>query len=204
MPSHVPHQPRTVQSLDEDRVEVGGSARDEAVEIVADTLAELMGFWNFKPSMGRVWAVLYMSPRALRAEEICAQTELSKGSVSMTLADLIEWEVVKLVRVDGDRRRHYEACTDILAMVTRVFQRRELALVNRSVSQLERAQSLLDAHARSVGPTEMLQTRFLSSRLSNLIHLARTGRRVVQQMARVGRLDLSGIRGALRERLGSR
>ena len=36
MPSHVPHQPRTVQSLDEDRVEVGGSARDEAVEIVAE------------------------------------------------------------------------------------------------------------------------------------------------------------------------
>ena len=203
LPSHVPHQPRTVQSLDEDRVEVGGSARDEAVEIVADTLAELMGFGT----LNRPWAGFGLFCICLQepcAQRNCAQTELSKGSVSMTLADLIEWEVVKLVQVDGDRRRHYEACTDILAMVTRVFQRRELALVNRSVSQLERAQSLLDAHARSVGPTEMLQTRFLSSRLSNLIHLARTGRRVVQQMARVGRLDLSGIRGALRERLGSR
>ena len=194
----------TFKTSETGSVDVDRSPREEAVEIVADTLAELMGFWNFKPSMGRVWAVLYMSPSPLRAEEICTQTELSKGSVSMTLADLIEWEVVQQVRVEGDRRRHYEACTDILAMVTRVFQRRELELVNRSVSQLELAQRLLDVHSRSVGPSEMLQTRFLSTRLSNLIHLARTGRRVVQQMARVGRLDLSGIRGALRGRLSSR
>ena len=179
-------------------------ARQQAMDIVSEALAELMGFWNFKPSMGRVWSVLYLSPDPLRAEEICAQTELSKGSVSMTLADLIAWEVVQQVEIPGDRRRHYEACTDILSMITRVFRRRELELVSRSVSQLERAQRMLETEARSSVPSQMLHTRFVATRVNNLVQLARTGRRVVEQMARVGSLDLRGIRGALISRRGSR
>ena len=172
-------------------------ARDEATRIVSDTLAELMGFWNFKPSMGRVWTALYLSSEPLTAEDVCELTDLSKGSVSMTLADLLEWEVVRQTSMDGDRRRHFEACTDILGMITRVFERRELELVTRSVHQLERALCLLDKHSASSVPTQMLRTRFLATRVGNLLHLARSGRRVVEQMARVGRLDLSGIRGSL-------
>ena len=175
-------------------------AREEAAQIVADTLAELMGFWNFKPSMGRVWSVLYLSPRPLRAEEICEQTELSKGSISMTLADLLEWEVVRQVSVGDDRRRHFEACTDIVGMITRVFEKRELVVVTRAVTQLEHAHELLEKYAASSVPSRMLHTRFLATRVGSLLQLARGGRRMVEQMARVGSLDLRGIRGALKGR----
>ena len=113
-------------------------ARIEATRIVSETLAELMSFWNFKPSMGRLWGVLYLSPQPLTAEQLCARTELSKGSVSMTLAGLLEWEVVRQVAVVGDRRRHFEACTDVLGMITRVFRRRELELVTRTVAPVAR------------------------------------------------------------------
>jgi len=177
-------------------------AREEATRIVSETLAELMSFWNFKPSMGRVWGVLYLSPHPLTAEQLCARTELSKGSVSMTLAGLLEWEVVRQVTVSGDRRRHFEACTDVLGMITRVFRRRELELVIRTVAQLERAHSLLEQHSSSSVPSQLLHTRFLATRVGNLLQLARNGRRVVEQLARVGSLDLRGIRGALIERIG--
>jgi DNA-binding transcriptional regulator GbsR (MarR family) len=177
-------------------------AREEATRIVSETLAELMSFWNFKPSMGRVWGVLYLSPQPLTADQLCAKTELSKGSVSMTLAGLLEWEVVRQVAVTGDRRRHFEACTDILGMITRVFRRRELELVTRAVARLERAHILLEAHSASSVPSQMLHTRFLATRVGNLLQLARNGRRVVEQLARVGSLDLRGIRGALIERIG--
>jgi DNA-binding transcriptional regulator GbsR (MarR family) len=186
-----------VSALRHSREEDAQRAREEATRIVSDTLAELMGFWNFKPSMGRVWTALYLSSEPLTAEEICAMTDLSKGSVSMTLSDLQDWEVVRQTSMDGDRRRHFEACTDILGMITRVFERRELELVTRSVIQLEQALCLLEKHAASPVPSQMLRTRFLATRVGNLLHLATAGRRVVEQMARVGRLDLRGIRGSL-------
>jgi DNA-binding transcriptional regulator GbsR (MarR family) len=184
----------------DDSENIAEHAREEAARIVSDTLAELMGFWNFKPSMGRVWTVLYLSPRPLRAEEICEETELSKGSISMTLSDLLEWQVVRQVSVGDDRRRHFEACTDIVGMITRVFEKRELELVTRAVTELERAHELLEKSASSSVPSKMLHTRFLATRVGNLLQLARGGRRVVEQMARVGSLDLRGIRGALRGR----
>jgi DNA-binding transcriptional regulator GbsR (MarR family) len=179
------------------REEAGQLARQEATRIVADTLAELMGFWNFKPSMGRVWTVLYLSSEPLTAEQICEMSDLSKGSVSMTLSDLVDWQVVRKTTMNGDRRRYFEACTDIWGMITRVFERRELELVTRSVVQLEQALLLLEQHSASSVPSQMLRARFLATRVGNLLELARNGRRVVEQMARVGRLDLRGIRGSL-------
>ena len=71
------------------------SSVDGAVGMVAEAIGELMEFWNFKPSMGRVWAVLYLSTEPLSAEDICSTTGLSAGSVSMTLNELRLWGVVR-------------------------------------------------------------------------------------------------------------
>ena len=34
----------------------------QARALVAEAVGEVMAFWNFKPSMGRVWTTLYLSP----------------------------------------------------------------------------------------------------------------------------------------------
>ena len=60
-------------------------ARARATALVADTLAELMRFWNFKPSMGRIWAVLYLSREPLDAEQIERASDLSAGMVGTVL-----------------------------------------------------------------------------------------------------------------------
>jgi len=74
-----------------------GSART----LAAASIGELMGFWNFKPSMGRVWTELYLSPTPLTADEIQCATGMSAGTVSMTLHDLVDWEVVHRAEPEG-------------------------------------------------------------------------------------------------------
>ena len=116
-----------------------------AILLVADTVGELMAFWNFKPSMGRVWSVLYLSRESLSAEQIEEATGLSTGAVSMTIQELLQWGVVKKALATGERRRRFEAETDIAGLVTRVFRERELRLVDQSIARLEEALGLLDA-----------------------------------------------------------
>ena len=72
-------------------------ARERAIGLVADAVGELMRFWNFKPSLGRIWAILYLSQAPLDAEEIEARSGLSTGNVSMSLQELLRWGVVKRV-----------------------------------------------------------------------------------------------------------
>jgi len=47
--------------------------------------------WGFKRNMGRVWAVLYLSPEPLTAQDLRDLLRLSSGAVSMILSDLSRW-----------------------------------------------------------------------------------------------------------------
>lgn len=181
-------------------IEPAADTKRRAALLVADTVGDLMSFWNFKPSMGRVWTVLYLSRRPLSADEIVERTGLSAGSVSMTLQDLQQWGVVRRVWQPDERRRFFDAETDIVRMVTHTLRERELRLVDEAVARLEEAVRILDEEGGSSIPDEMMENRFLATRVRNLLTLARAGRRVIDQLVQAGKLDLSPIRGALGHR----
>ena len=180
----------------------GMEAEDQlsrARELVAQAVGDIMSFWNFRPSTGRVWACLYLSPRPLTAAEIVEETGLSVGSVSMTLQELRRWGVAN----DSGRssgRRCFEAETDVVRMVTRVFRERELQLVKETVEKLEMAVQLLDEHGRSSVPSEMLESRFVVTRARRLLGLARSGHQMLDRFTRIGRIDISMIRNKLNRR----
>lgn len=177
---------------------------DQAVTLVAEAIGELMEFWSFKPSMGRVWAVLYLSEQPLSAEQICEKTGLSAGSVSMTLNELRLWGVVGRAPLaegatSGRRRKKlYRAETDIWGMVTRVFRDRELKQVRRTVALLERAQTLLDGLPDD--SEEGLRAAFVAARVKRLLELSHTGERLLERLAEAGELDLKPIRNWLDRR----
>lgn len=183
----------TVNPAPSNAPEAADRTAEQATLLVADAIGEVMGFWNFKPSMGRVWTVLYLSPQPLSADEIGRRTELSAGSVSMTLQELLMWRVVRKAWMRGSRRRFYEAETDILALVTRVFRERELRLIDTTIERIERALALLQTTESTT------RVAFLRTRLETLLRLSRTGRALVDQFAGGGLLDLRSIRDVLRK-----
>ena len=175
-------------------------ATDKAVGIVADAVGELMRFWNFKPSLGRIWAVLYLSQEPLDAEEIESRTGLSTGNVSMSLQELLQWGVVKRVPPGPNKRRLFTAETDMWAMVARVFRERELRLVERTIEQLEEALTLLDGPGRGRDPQAMYRSRFLVTRVRGLLELAKVGKKLIDRLSRTGMADITSIRDVLRSR----
>ena len=167
--------------------------------MVGEAVGDLMGFWNFKPSMGRVWTALYLSSDPLSAEQIVQATGLSVGSVSMTVHDLLAWGVVHAVDPIAGRRR-FAAETDIVAMVSSVFRKRELARIRSAIQTFESALTLLDARGRSSVPGQMMEGRFVATRIRRLLALARAGHSMVERLVQVGRVDLTAIRDKLPRR----
>ncbi len=170
-------------------------ARQRAVGLAADTMGELITFWGFKASMGRIWTLLYLSPAPLPADKIAQRTQLSAGSVSMALTDLCQWGIVDRAMVPGARKRHYRAETDVWAIVRRITRDRELRLVGRAVERFSTAVALLEA-SLDANP-EDLDTVFMLERLKGLLKLAKIGYTLVEGFAEVGRFSLDPIRGAL-------
>lgn len=145
-----------------------------------------MEFWGFKAVMGRLWAILYLSPQPLAAAELGERLSLSAGSVSMALADLQKWGVVKKAWRPGERRDYYEPETSIWKMVSRVFRERELAKVREAVEAFQDAIRLVhQGRSRAAGPSayDKKQLKFIESRLQSLLTLARLGEGLLHMLA---------------------
>jgi len=170
-------------------------ARQEAVDLAAETMGELIAFWGFKASMGRIWTVLYLAPEPLTADAIAERTGLSAGAVSMGLSDLKQWGVIERASVPGDRKRHFRAETDVWGIVRRIFRDRELRLVARSMGRFQKAsERIQEALAENPDDEEL---RFILGRLQGLWTLASIGHRLIETFAEVGTLSLAPIRDAL-------
>ena len=149
---------------------------------VADMVGELMEFWGFKRAMGRVWALLYTSPRALPAAEIGDGLQMSAGAVSMTLAELTKWGVVKRSWVPGDRRDFYEAETSVWKLVSRVVRERELALVREAKERFLDADRALAAAAHGGSTDDKKRRAFERERVGQLRSLAETGEKLLSAL----------------------
>ncbi len=170
-------------------------ARQAAAQKAADTMAELIGFWGFKESMGRIWTVLYLAPEPLTADAIADRTGLSAGAVSMGLGDLTTWGLVERVSVPGQRKRHFQADTDIWAIIRRIVRERELRLVGRAHQRFGEAVATVEA-ALAEQPDHPELT-FMLRRLRGLHSLAGTGYHLIQTFAEVGMFSLAPVRNAL-------
>src|SRR6266566_9675897 len=91
---------------------------------------------------GRIFALLYLQPRAIALEDIAAELEQSKSNVSVNIRGPVEWHLVRRTRVAGSRKDHYEAATDFWRVMQEIMERRfrwNLRQVLASVAETERA-----------------------------------------------------------------
>ena len=148
---------------------------DPAVLRVADAVGALMESWGFKRNMGRMWSVLYLEDHPLTAADLGERLGLSTGAVSMLLAELLQWGIVKKAWVVGERREHYEAETSIWKMVSRVFRDRELHWIRTALESFTEAQDQLE-------PSRDSRRKLIAERVAGLVQLGQVGAHLLETM----------------------
>ena len=176
-----------------------GEAAIQTSELaVADAIGRLIEFWGFRRPMGRVWALLYLSPEPLGATELAEQLKMSPGAVSLTLGELAKWGVVTKTWRPGERRDLHVAETSIWRLVQRVLRERELVLVRDVREKLDEAAAMLPRIGRARSDAEALE--FKRSRLDKMRKLARIGENLLTALAAGEPVDPSAIREAANDR----
>jgi DNA-binding transcriptional regulator GbsR (MarR family) len=170
---------------------------------VADAVGALMELWGFRRQLGRVWAVLFLSDRPLAAPDLCERLRISTGLLSMSLAELRRWGVVRPVEIRGDRKEHFEAETNVWKLVSRVLREREKRAVEDALATFEGALAELRAALADVDPAVKRAARFKAKRLELLADLSRAALNVLRLLVDFGRADAGPIR-ILSEALGRR
>jgi HTH-type transcriptional regulator, glycine betaine synthesis regulator len=161
--------------------------------LVTDVIGRLIEFWGFKRNMGRVWALLYLSPLPLTAQEIRDGLQLSAGAVSMTLGDLSRWGVVRKVWIQGDRRDHFTAEVHLWRMISRVFRERELSEITAAMEAFEGALSSLETKRERGPAADRKRAELQIERIKALLDLARLGRRLLEGLLSTAKLDAEAL-----------
>lgn len=149
---------------------------------VAEAIGRLMSFWGFRKNLGRIWALLFLSPQALTAPELCERLKLSTGSVSMALGELQRWGAINKRSVPGDRRDHYEVEADIWGTLSRIMAQREAREIDRAIVAFQTVGELLDARAAVGGEDD----RYRAARLAELTGLAVSGKDLLRLLLAQG------------------
>ena len=85
--------------------------------------------WGVSRTVAQIHALLYLSERALHAEEIADTLSVARSNVSTSLKELQGWGLVKVTHVMGDRRDHFVALqdiTDLFRVIVEERKRREI------------------------------------------------------------------------------
>jgi HTH-type transcriptional regulator, glycine betaine synthesis regulator len=158
-------------------------------KLVSDVVGRLIEFWGFKRNMGRVWAVVYLSPEPLTAQELRDLLSLSSGAVSMILTDLLRWGVVKKVWIQGDRRDHFAAEVQLWRMISRVLSERERVEIVVAGEACEEALRFLESKVDSTDPRERARAELQIDRIRALYDLARMGKKLLDGLLSSAKLD---------------
>ena len=64
-------------------------------------------------TVGQIYALLFLAPEPMNADDIAETLGFSRSNVSMGLKELQSWRLVKLMHQVGDRRDYFETPKDV-------------------------------------------------------------------------------------------
>lgn len=97
---------------------------------------EMGNEWGVNRSVAQIHALLYLSDRPLHAEEICDALGLARSNVSNGLKELQGYTIVRRVHVEGDRRDHFLAETDLWDMLMKIAAERKRREIDPTIELL--------------------------------------------------------------------
>lgn len=97
---------------------------------------EMGSQWGVNRSVSQIHALLYLSAEPLTAEAIVDVLGLARSNVSTALKELQGYAIVRRVHVEGDRRDHFVAETDLWDMLMRIVAERKRREIDPTIAAL--------------------------------------------------------------------
>jgi DNA-binding transcriptional regulator GbsR (MarR family) len=145
---------------------------------VAKEIGEFIEYWGFKNVHGRIWTHLFLSNKPLDAGDLIDRLKVSKALVSMSIAELTEYDVIRIAGKGEHGTVTYESNPDIMTVISNVLRKRERRLLGRISSSIRILRELKD-----VSPNPRSESCELSCpRIETLAEMVHTAEKALDGM----------------------
>lgn len=141
----------------------------DEVHLLADQVGDFIEYWGFRKIEGRIWTYLFLSKTALNAEQLMQLTGISKAMLSLSLQQLLEYDVVRKAFPDRERGQAYIANPNVMEVIGQVLRTRERQLLGKIHSSYHCAKESLKAEPSTSIHPERLQ--FLGQMVKSSVKL---------------------------------
>ncbi|MDL2400396.1 GbsR/MarR family transcriptional regulator [Rhizobium mayense] len=97
---------------------------------------EMGSRWGINRTVGQIYALLFVSPAPLCADEIVEALGISRSNVSMSLRELQTWNLVLLRHKPDDRRDFFTTPDDVWQILRTLAEERKKREVDPTLSML--------------------------------------------------------------------
>lgn len=92
--------------------------------------------WGVNRTVAQIHALLYLSERALTADDIVETLGVARSNVSNSLKELQSWKLVRVTHVLGDRRDHFQALQDVWEIFRVILEERKRREIDPTLTVL--------------------------------------------------------------------
>ena len=97
---------------------------------------EMGSRWGINRTVGQIYALLFISPEPLCADQIVESLGISRSNVSMSLRELQGWNLVLLKHLPGDRRDFFTTPGDVWQILRTLAEERKKREIDPTLSVL--------------------------------------------------------------------
>lgn len=164
-------------------------SRPEMKEL-SEMIGDFIRYWGFKQIHGRIWCLIYLSKDPLDAGDLMNCLGVSKALMSLSLKDLLEYNVIEEGPKTAKGTQSYHANPDVLAVITNVLRTRE----RKMLAQIKTAQNLVSDLPESEISASNISTDRLKQ-LGNMIEEAQDTLDGMLSLATINLKDWDKING---------
>ncbi|MFM8315653.1 MAG: GbsR/MarR family transcriptional regulator [Deltaproteobacteria bacterium] len=101
------------------------------VHVLADQIGDFIQYWGFRKVEGRIWTYLFLAETPLNAEQLMDRTGISKAMLSLSLAELLKYDVIRKAFPDKERHQAYLINPNVMEVIGNVLRTRERQLLGK-------------------------------------------------------------------------
>lgn len=94
--------------------------------------------WGINRTMAQIHALLIISPKIMCTDEVMDELKISRGNAHSNLKELVNWGLLRMVIVKGERRDFYEAEKDVWQIFTIIARERKRREIDPALNLLKR------------------------------------------------------------------
>ena len=106
---------------------------------------EMGSRWGVNRSVAQIHALLFLASEPMTAEDITETLGIARSNVSTSLKELINWELISVTHVLGDRRDHFVAIQDVWTMLTTILNGRKRREIDPTIAVLQECENELES-----------------------------------------------------------